>query len=325
MIKKYYSESYNYIFNTENGFMARWGRTSEEDPDFSPVGPEIADIEISTICNGFGTPCSFCYKSNGPIGKYMPIDLYKTVLSKLKNNLTQVALGIGDLDSNPDLEEILSFTRKEEIVPNITINGYGMSAKHYVILSRYCGAVAVSNYDLKNCLEVIKELKDKKIKQVNMHQVLCEETFEDCLSLLASHNDKKPYNAIVFLSLKQKGRGNKYTPLSQYKFNKLLKLSLENHIPIGFDSCSANKVFNFIGERYPQIKVLCEPCESMLFSIYVNVDGIVYPCSFLEGETEGIQITKNTDLIKDIWENEKIIEFRQNLIKNGRNCPVWKI
>ncbi len=39
-------------------------------------------------------------------------------------------------------------------------------------------------------------------------------------------------------------------------------------------------------------KILSEPCESACFSFYINVDGIAYPCSFLEAEPgfEGINL-----------------------------------
>jgi hypothetical protein len=70
MLKVVKSPGYNYLFNVKNGFFARWGKTIEDDPDFSPLGPEILDFEISTICNG---GCSFCSPSgilvNTPDGK----------------------------------------------------------------------------------------------------------------------------------------------------------------------------------------------------------------------------------------------------------------
>ena len=47
---------YNYIFNLDNGFFARWGKTKEDDPQFSPIGPELLDIEVSTICHR-ACPC----------------------------------------------------------------------------------------------------------------------------------------------------------------------------------------------------------------------------------------------------------------------------
>jgi len=52
------SKDYNFIFNKCSGDFARWGRTKEEDPQFSPVGPEILDLEISV--NGCSMGCNFC-------------------------------------------------------------------------------------------------------------------------------------------------------------------------------------------------------------------------------------------------------------------------
>jgi hypothetical protein len=55
------SDTYNYIFNKENGQFFRWGKTRDDDPLFSPFGPEILDLEISKgRCLG---GCKFCSPS----------------------------------------------------------------------------------------------------------------------------------------------------------------------------------------------------------------------------------------------------------------------
>jgi len=77
-------EDYNYVFNMSNGYFCRWGATKEEDPRFSPCGPEIADIEISTACSGLeGIPCRFCYKSNKTTGDYMSFEKFRTIFHNL--------------------------------------------------------------------------------------------------------------------------------------------------------------------------------------------------------------------------------------------------
>lgn len=43
-------KNYNYVFNLENGSFARWGKKMEENTQYSPIGPELLDIEVSTIC-----------------------------------------------------------------------------------------------------------------------------------------------------------------------------------------------------------------------------------------------------------------------------------
>ena len=42
------SEGYNFNFNKIDGFFARWGKTLEDDPEYSMWGNEILDIEVST-------------------------------------------------------------------------------------------------------------------------------------------------------------------------------------------------------------------------------------------------------------------------------------
>jgi len=53
------SENYNYIFNSRTGFFVRWGKTADDDPQYSPFGPEILDLEISVGGDCMGN-CPFC-------------------------------------------------------------------------------------------------------------------------------------------------------------------------------------------------------------------------------------------------------------------------
>lgn len=53
------SEAYNFDFNPHTGFFARWGKTPKDDPAFSPFGPEILDLEISSGGDCLGN-CPFC-------------------------------------------------------------------------------------------------------------------------------------------------------------------------------------------------------------------------------------------------------------------------
>jgi len=138
------SENYNYNFDRETGEFARWGKTLEDDPVMAPA-PEIADIEVSTICSA---GCKACYKSNTTKGKNMDLETFKKVFHNLGKNICQVALGIGDIDTNPDLYKIMEYCRDNDynyVVPNVTINGQNLNDYHITQLTRLCGAVAVSN------------------------------------------------------------------------------------------------------------------------------------------------------------------------------------
>lgn len=113
MIKRLRLPDYNYNFNTENGFFERWGTDKNNDPQFSPIGPEIMDIEITTSCFGSnGVLCKFCYKSNNPNGKNMSFETFKTVFDKINPVMLEVTLEDGTVrhvpkDSNLKVGDIL--------------------------------------------------------------------------------------------------------------------------------------------------------------------------------------------------------------------------
>ncbi len=346
--KIFTSPDYNYCFNPENGDFARWGSTKQEDPDFSPFGPEIADIEISTICHGIDSkPCSFCYKSNSPKGENMDFETFKRLLHKLPTTLTQIAFGIGDLDANKDLFRILRYCRENDhnyVIPNITINGEGLTDEYAEQLVELCGAIAVSNYgDGLVCFDAVKKLTDLGHRQINIHQLLSEETYDNCIDLLVkkdlddcwatrSRNLKK-LNAIVFLALKPKGnRNNLRLVKNKGKYKVLIDHALRNNINIGFDSCSAPMFLEAVKDhrQYNTFKTLAEPCESWLFSIYINVKGVTYPCSFCEGEEgyEGIDLLQNDFM--EAWNGKEVSKWRKRLLATGkgqscRRCPQFDI
>ncbi len=323
------SEEYNYIFNMENGFFARWGKNKRDDPEYSPFGPEILDIEVSTICSG---SCPWCYKSNTTNGKNMSFETFKLIFDKFPKNLIQIAFGIGDLDANQDLWKMFEYCQKNQVVPNITINGYKINEKWAKRLAKYCGAVAVSHYNDEYCFNAVELLINVGIKQVNIHKLVTKETLKGCYDLIdKTKNDVRlsSLNAIILLSLKQKGRGKDFHAISQVEFSDLVQYALNQKISIGFDSCSAKKFLKIIqnNEKKKFLEMMIESCESNCFSQYINVEGIAYPCSFLEGELmyEGIDVIKVNNFIDDIWFNEKIKRFRKKLIRNKRICPVFKI
>jgi len=335
------SKNYNYIFDKETGNFARWGATQEEDPDYSPVGPEIADIEVSTICHGpFGTRCAMCYKNGTADNENMTLDTFKVVLEKLTQtqNLMQIAFGIGDMDSNPDLVPMFKHCRENEIVPNLTVNGARLDSifedKTYAEhIAELCGAVAVSHYDDDLCFNAVKKFTDLGMTQVNIHKVLSEETIDDCMRMLKLRQTEErlsKLNAIVFLLYKPKS-GNAMTPLKNvFKYRELINYAIDNNISIGFDSCGANKFIDATKDKpnAKQFEQMAEPCESGLFSIYINVHGYFYPCSFSEdiGEWKtGIDVVNCNNFLEDIWFNPRVTEWRAKLLNNNRSCPIYNV
>ena len=339
MIRIVSQPGYNYRFNTENGAFARWGNTQEEDPKYSPVGPEIADIEISTICHGpFDAPCKFCYKSNTYKGENMSLETFKNIFSKIRGNLTQIAFGIGDVDSNPDMMDIFQYCRDNGVVPNVTVNGeidWFWSRQ----LASVCGAVAVSRYgNGEKCYHAVRELLKAGLKQVNIHQLLCEETIGSCWKTVQDIGQARDaqvmlgrLKAVVFLTVKPKGRAKQsdFHPVSLDKLRDLVDLAEDRGVQIGFDSCTAPKLLCAVREHknFSMFETCVEPCESTLFSVYINVKGEVYPCSFTEGEPgweKGISVLECDDFLDEIWYHERVRKFRAGLLETEgldvRNC-----
>ena len=239
------SKHYNFIFDKLTGFFARWGATKEEDPQYSPFGPEIADIEISTICSGVGKVCDFCYKKNTPNGTNMSLATFKELASKLPPTVTQIAFGIGDIDSHPEMWDIFNYAREIGIIPNVTVNGAGITDEIAAKLEGVCGAVAVSLYDKDVTYDAVEKLTKAGLEQTNIHFMIANETYGRARELMNDRlTDPRLANmrAIVFLSLKKKGRAETgYNPLTQGQFNLLANIALKKKVAFGFDSCGAQK------------------------------------------------------------------------------------
>ena len=344
-IKEIKTPEYNQVMNMKTGFMARWGKNKDDDPKYSPIGPELIDMEVSTICHGINkVPCSHCYKGNTGIGENMSYDTFKSIFDKLPMNVSQIAFGIGDIDANTDLWSMMAYCRMNGanmVVPNITINGFGLTNEYAKALSILCGAVSVSRYDDKDCCyEAIKKLTDLGMTQVNIHLLVSEETIDRCYETIDDAvNDPRlsKLNSIVLLTLKPKGCRNKLNVLKQDSYSKLiddmLKMSEEKKVKVGFDSCSAPKFLEAVKDhpKLESFKTMVEPCESTLFSIYINVKGEAFPCSFMEGEEgwiEGIDTVDCFDFLNDVWYNDRIKSFRKSLmLQSGdcRTCPYFNI
>jgi hypothetical protein len=328
--------------NRQTGVTLKWGATEEEDPTHSPWGPEIADIEISTICGGIPDKegkcerCAFCYKKSSAPSTYMPFEKFKEIFDRLnkQHTLTQIAFGSdATAKSNPDMWKMFEYCRKHAVVPNITVAN--VDEETAAKLVAHCGAIAVSWYPLRNkeiCYDTVKRLVDAafgsgKSMQINIHALLAEETlphFADLLEDCINDRRLRGLNAVVLLSLKQKGGGVGFNPIHQRDFNKLIDSFRCSDIRFGMDSCSANKLLTYIrnNKGLSGWNRLIEPCESTLFSSYINVHGQFFPCSFMEGEgdwSEGIDVCSYDDF-KEVWLHPKTVAWRDQYMNQIEEC-----
>lgn len=331
--KKVKSKNYNYYFNKKTGLFLRWGETKENDPTFSPVGPEILDLEISTGGDCLGN-CPFCYKSNGGSKPTynMSLDDFKNIFHKLHPILTQIAFGIMNISTNPDFFKMMEYARSFGVIPNYTCHGLDVTPKIAKKTAKICGAVAVSVYNKEKSYDAIKMFTDAGMSQVNIHFLLAKETYKEALEVVKDimfDPRLEKLNAIVFLQLKKKGRAetnegyNYIKSVSSYK--RLIDFCEANGVNYGFDSCSAPLYFKTIEKNkdYNNLVQYAEPCESGLFSSYINCKGEFFPCSFAEGEGDwatGLNVLRAENFVEYIWTHPKLLKFREELLNSSNGC-----
>jgi hypothetical protein len=346
-VKKFRSDDYNYNFRIDDGFFQRWGKTQEDDPTWSPFGPEIADIEISASGkNGGGCPilCPMCYKGNNNkpgIPDNMSLNTFKEILNKFpKINdhlfICQIAFGITSIGSHPEIFEIFQHCRDNNIVPNVTINGSDPLIDEQINkLVKLCGAMAISVVSPReeNAYNLIQRIINAGGKQINIHYVIHDKSITNAYSVCNSIKTDprlKDLNAIVFLGLKPKNRGQTFDVLSTNKYVELVEYCLENKIPFGFDSCSSPKTelavtnsTRLTEDIKENILNCCERCESRLFSWYCNMEGVSYPCSFGEDKEHPTDILKIDNFLEQEWNSKESIEWRKRLFGLNRECPIY--
>lgn len=195
-IRNYTDKKFNFkeVFDPETGFYMRSDDPSGNDPFMRSV-PGLIDIGIMGHCeHGKSGLCLKagvqCYQSGNHINEpNMPLEDYKNIITDTKDYIFQVALGgRGDPDMHENFEEILRYTRENNVVPNFTTSGLGMTPEKAQICKKYCGAVAISMYSRLNtrpelALRRVHSENNKKVYK-NVEDIPVKFTFgnefEDC-------------------------------------------------------------------------------------------------------------------------------------------------
>lgn len=337
------SHTYHCFFSKLDGFNLRFGKTIDDDPAYCGLGPEIADIEIVTgSCPKVNSEnCRWCYKNNTSLpGKVMTLEQFKTVISKFPKNLSQVALGITGVKSNPYLEDILKHLKSEGIIGNLTLTGADLDDHMAEVLAENCGACAVSCYDKAKdlCYKTIAKLhsvakeKFNRDMHLNMHIVIADFSIAHVLDVLNDIKDGKVpgLRSVVMLHAKPVGRAEKLDcSLSKANLEKVIKFCLDNHISFGFDSCNGHNVQDILVEMgKSELCSSIEPCESTRMSIYCSVEGKITPCSFVEHvyEKDAIDLLDSSvPSLIDVWMKDKMLNNFRNCCKCSKSCPIYAL
>ena len=318
-----HSKKYNFIGDSITGLTFRWGETFEKNPKYAPW-PELADISISNHCT---KNCDFCYRDSKPDNSFMPLDDYQYLLQQLHHpywgNVFQVALGGGEPLEHPDFMKIIDITRENGIVPNFTTNGIYLTIDLIVKLKNKVGAIALSTLDIKNIdKKVVHNLKINNIK-CNIHYVLNYDNIEQAIDILNGKYNQclEEINSIIFLTYKPMGRADNSRVLKlDHNFLSFINIIGNNFCVtrIGFDACFVPMLMHYTNVDLKYI----DPCECAFFSVYVDENLKMSPCSFSNNKEFTYSVKEYS--IEYIW-TVLFDKYRESLKNNCiRECKNKK-
>ena len=321
MIRKHF-EGYNFVGIPETGVTFRWGADFSKNPQMAPW-PELADISISNYCtNG----CSYCYRKSSEEGKFMPLEDYRFALKELTSekygSIFQVALGGGEPLLHPDFNEIIKITKEEYgIIPNYTTCGKFFNQENIEATRAYCGAVAISwdpyrNLSPEELSEIGLYLKNNDVL-ANIHYVISEKTINDAVDLLNGKYDEyiQDFNSVIFLTYKPTGRAENSESIKSADALKTFLNLVDNpvtRIKIGFDACFVPVLMKATGVNVD----LIDSCECGFFSVYIDENLDVTPCSFCNNSNYHYNLKRFS--FEKIWES-KFSSYRDFI---NTNCKL---
>lgn len=323
--------SYKYAFDTETGAYIRTGILNENGADtgkdpFMGSFPHLIDVGIMGHCihgkTGLCVKAGIgCYQSGLTVEKpNMRYEDFCEIVRQSKGRVNQFALGgRGDPDQHERIADILALCRENDIVPNFTTSGYGMTPEIAALCKKYCGAVAVSWYRSEYTLRAIDMLLTAGVK-TNIHYVLGNNSIEEAIDRLQNDGFPKGINAVIFLLHKPAGLGKRDNMLSPadpriQAFFGLIDDGAFSH-KVGLDSCCVPGLVNFAKNIAMEA---IDTCEGARFSCYISADMKLLPCSFDQNEKYAVSLRDNT--IEQAWNSKSFEAFRQPL---RTNCPECK-
>ena len=325
--RRFANNDYEMFFNSVTGVEMIRGVDGKEDPFFLEL-PSLLDIGVMGHCEN---KCYFCYQGHTSEPN-MKVEDFKLIIDQVKHHINQVALGgRGDPNHHKDFKEIVTYTRKNGVVPNYTTSGINLTDEQ-IEISKLCGAVAVSDYGTKHTYNAIDRFIKAGIK-TNIHLLFTQAAFDKCVKILYGHNplkkkkislvDKEKLNAVIFLLFKPQGAGKDMVELIPTDYQLAVFADLifkpQSIFKVGMDSCLVNHVLRYV-EPDPIQKQSIDTCEGGRMSAYITPDMKMTPCSFAD-KSLGTPIGKKD--ISYIWNRSmKFKSFRKILKKNPNSCPL---
>ena len=324
------------VTNIDTG---KYGKIVEVDYSIenSLIFPRFVSLEITEQCN---LKCKHCYTSAGN-GK--PNSLELNVIYKLIDELSKygcefLALGGGEPLLYSDIEKVIKYAISKDVEVELVSNGILFNEEMIEKLSNAGLKYVQISLDGESPETYTKvrgiDFFDKvvcNIKKVNerfntsISTVLCKYNYDKIFDIIKIANEIKvdSYRIMKFI---ETGRGNdnkdvlQITPLEFKQFvDKLKDKRKEYRIPVRIDE---NMMDNFSRKKIPWLKDGLYGCSAGRSTISIDVNGNIYPCSFLNYEELKCGNIKENSLL-DIWKNSNILsEFRNinELEGKCKNC-----
>lgn len=326
MIVRRHTAGYNFWGDTQTGITMRWGEAIGENPVYAPW-PELADISISNHCT---KGCDFCYRDSKNNNSFMPVEQYEKVLEALHSErwgyVFQVALGGGEPLEHPEFCEIINKTHERGIIANFTTNGVHLNENTVRFLKGKVGALAISATNMEEVSpDILPALFESGIK-TNIHFILNNESIHYAIKILrGKYNERLKYvNGIIFLTYKPRGRADPGKCLKpDTKMHDFLKLvnNSKCKCSVGFDACFVPPLMKYTDVNVDYI----DSCECGFFSVYVDENMNVKPCSFAHNNEYSYNLKEYN--METIW-GKKYAEYRKEILrhkcandcKNKKDC-----
>ena len=241
----------------------------------------------------------------------MTLEDFTSIAKQSSGRCNQFALGgRGDPDQHEHFEEILKICRENNLVPNFTTSGYGMTPEIAALCKQYCGAVAVSWYRSSYTLAAIQMLLDAGVK-TNIHYVLGQNSIDEAIARLEKDDFPKGINAVIFLLHKPAGQGTRGNMLAvdDPRVAKFFEqLDRRHPFKTGMDSCNVPGAIRFCKNILPES---LDTCEGGRYSCYIGADMVMVPCSFDQQKRYEVSLRNMT--IEQAWNSAPFEMFRNRM------------
>lgn len=325
--KKYH---FHEIFDLKDGYYVRSGviergKDTGVDP-FMRSFPALIDIGIMAKCKNAKYCPVGCYQNRYKGENNMSLEDFKTIIDQIKGKTMQIALGgAGSPNEHEQFEEIVKYARENDVIPSYTTSGINLTDEMVEITKTWCGAVAVSHYNMPYTWEAI----DKFLKAgvtTNIHYVLGNDSIDRAIEYLKNPQlVPKGVNAIIFLLHKPVGLGSSKNVLKKddvrvAEFFELVDKHQGNW-QIGFDSCTIPAIMNYSKNILPES---IDSCEAGRYSCYITHDMKMIPCSF-DNQDMRWSVDLKESTIEEAWNSEKFDSFRSHFNNSCKNCKDHKL